>query len=872
MTSATLRAVLRIARRDALRARGRTVLIVAMIALPVLGMTAIDVLARTAELDRDELITRELGRADAKLPAVMPGGAILQDPTSLAYDSADNRGTAHDLEDPIDVAALLPAGSRVVTDTERTIRVRTTSGVTSARFREFAYGDPLVHGVLRQRDGRAPRSTDEVALSPRLLTTTGLRVGDRLRTVKPDREFTIVGTVVDPDDLRGRFAVALPGALLDEIPDPGSVHYGGDLYVDMPHDVTWREVLAYNAKGVVVLSRVVLTDPPPREEVPWLHQQGGASTDWPVVAVVALIVGLAALEVVLLAGTAFAVGARRQARSLALVAATGGEPQHVRAVVLAGGLVLGTVGAAVGVALGAALAFVARPSVQQLGGAAFGRFDVRPLEVLAIAALGMATGVAAAILPARAAARQDVVAVLAGRRGVVRVRKPVPVLGVFVAAAGAGVAALGATRQNLYLILAGAVVAQLGLIVTTPALVGGVARLAGLLPLAPRLALRDAARHRSRSAPAVAAVMAAVSGSVALSAYIASDVQQQRESYQPAIRPGDAFVYLSPFDTGVDVEAVRRALAATLPARDVVEVRQVGGNGTFAVVTRPPEGQCPLEPSREGRVTDDPRCALPFGGHFALAVGDAAMLHAFAGTSTPEAERALRAGGIVVFDRWAMRPDGTAPVEIHQDGVDTPRQVSLPATYLRTDEAYAGAVASLKAVARLGLSAELAGLLVSTTRMPTGDEEEAAAAALEQLGISDALQVERGFVNDFVPGLIALVVGSAMITLGAAGIVTGLAQADSRPDHATLAAVGAPPGVRRRLAMAQAATVAVLGTTLGVGAGLVPALAYLGADPARDVVLPWPSLTAVLVVVPLLAALCAAVFTRSRLPLQRRIA
>ena len=45
-----LGAVLRIARRDARRARGRSLLVVAMIALPVLGVTAADVVARTYEL------------------------------------------------------------------------------------------------------------------------------------------------------------------------------------------------------------------------------------------------------------------------------------------------------------------------------------------------------------------------------------------------------------------------------------------------------------------------------------------------------------------------------------------------------------------------------------------------------------------------------------------------------------------------------------------------------------------------------------------------------------------------------------------------------------------------------------------------------
>ena len=57
---------------------------------------------------------------------------------------------------------------------------------------------------------------------------------------------------------------------------------------------------------------------------------------------------MALLEVVLLAGPAFAVIARRMQRSLALMAATGATPPQARRVVLASGLVLGAAGADAG--------------------------------------------------------------------------------------------------------------------------------------------------------------------------------------------------------------------------------------------------------------------------------------------------------------------------------------------------------------------------------------------------------------------------------------------------------------------------------------------------------------------------------------------
>ena len=70
-------------------------------------------------------------------------------------------------------------------------------------------------------------------------------------------------------------------------------------------------------------SRAVIYDPPP---VPPEVRQDVTRTDT-TIAVLGLIAVMALIEVVLLAGPAFAVSAREQQRSLALMAATGGTPR-----------------------------------------------------------------------------------------------------------------------------------------------------------------------------------------------------------------------------------------------------------------------------------------------------------------------------------------------------------------------------------------------------------------------------------------------------------------------------------------------------------------------------------------------------------------
>ena len=87
--------------------------------------------------------------------------------------------------------------------------------------------------------------------------------------------------------------------------------------------------------GATVVSRAVIDDPPPASEQSAERAcavQAATTAAWRVLALDRRSWSL--LEVVLLAGPAFAVGARQQQRSLALMAASGGTPRQSRRVVL----------------------------------------------------------------------------------------------------------------------------------------------------------------------------------------------------------------------------------------------------------------------------------------------------------------------------------------------------------------------------------------------------------------------------------------------------------------------------------------------------------------------------------------------------------
>src|SRR5581483_11076527 len=175
----------------------------------------------------------------------------------------------------------------------------------------------------------------------------------------------------------------------------------------------WDQVLRANTYGAVVVSRAVLEHPPARAQVPYYGLnpgQQGSGYDRTELVLLATVAGMALLEVVLLAGPAFAVGARRSRRQLGLIAAGGGDAGQIRAVVLGGGLVLGGAGALCGLVLAMVAVALGRGWLEQRAGARFGHYALAPADLLGVVLLGVATGLLAAVVPAVQAARQPVMA------------------------------------------------------------------------------------------------------------------------------------------------------------------------------------------------------------------------------------------------------------------------------------------------------------------------------------------------------------------------------------------------------------------------------------------------------------------------------
>ncbi|MGW5579166.1 FtsX-like permease family protein [Micromonospora chokoriensis] len=882
------RTALRIARRESRRARRRTALVLAMIALPVAALAFLAASYDMAELTPQERVDRRLGVADAELQWVA-NGPIGQDQWGEGWNTTD--GTAPTRATAAQMTALLGPGSRVTeVRPHAPLTLRGPDRDEDVAGRVLDLGDPLARGLVRFRAGRAPQQAGEVAVSQAALRRLDLRVGDAVTVADGSRAYTVVGVVEFPDDL-GPVVALHPGAVPRTGPEPDSVWLA-----DVPGSVDAALVSRLNERGVLVTARhsTGAGDGADRTRFGFI----GAS-DANDLSTGVLIAGLGLLEVVLLVGPAFAVGVRRRRRDLALVAVAGGDAAQLRRIVLADGVVLGVLGAAAGLVVGVGAAFAGRPLMEEyVFGMRFGGYRCWPAALVLLGAVAVLAGVLAALAPAWTAARQDVSAGLAGRRTPPVSPARLLVVGLALVVGGAGLAAYGSARTSPAVILTGLILGELGLVSCTPTLITTLARLGRLLPLAPRIALRDASRNRAAAVPAICAVMAAVASSVALGGYLASDGVRDARAYQPMLPTGHMLVYQNGSGQQPTLAQVVDAAQDQLGVGAVATVHapDCDATGTVYCDIAPvlPAGRaCPwqigddLPASHRQQARSDPRCAAdPSGGYVQPEVDDGSALPLLTGadpTTTAAASAVLRAGGVVVTDPRYLH-DGLVTVRVSR--VDTgPDHLTalrdLPGYALPRGVGYPRLLLSIGAARQLGLNWSSSGWVVGTTIPPDEEQQARFSAALRSFG-TFSLNVEQGSApRDVSPLLLLIAAAAGLITVGAAGIATALAAAEGRAELTTLAAVGAAPALRRLLAICQAGVIAGLGSVLGIVAGLGTAAIvlfsvnrqYASDWPVPDpypFLVPWPTL-GVLVLVPVVAMLGAGLFTRARLPIERRL-
>ena len=781
--AARTRALARIAWRDARGHRGRSLLVLTMVALPIAALTAGVVFFSASNPTPEQLAADVLGNADITI--------VGDDPAALRRTAAD-----------------LPEGS---TTTVRTT-VTTTSVADGRRHTvlvdDVLPDDPLLAPRYDLLDGRLPARAGETVVTPTVIEDFGVGIGDDIVFDQPELRLTVTGTAVRRERLAEPAALVPPGTL-DGV-DGAAV---SGLFVDLPDHVDAADLPIDDPLDSV--ARAELGDDPFDDR---------AVAFGSMFALTAL--GLAETGLVIVA--AFVIGTHRRLRRAGLVAAVGGEPRHTRAMVLFEGVVLGLAGALTGVGLGLAATSLLSARIDQVAGRVTAGTPP-PLALLAGAiVLGTAAATVAVLGQARLAGRVGVVDALAGRLPAPTPPGRIARRGVLAALAGAGIIAVGTSVANEGVQVAGIGVMVAGTLMAVPLLVAAVGRVAARLPLPMRLAARDTARHGRRAGAAVAGAALALALPVTVTTItLAEDARTRAEpplATDHILVSGGSRAAMA--DAPVINDAVRSIadvdVAATLTAATFVRSGDTdrASSGSAQVFAGPPAGED----------------AGPLG---VLTVGGPDLLRAL---HAEERIADLRAGAVVVIGEdvvdagtvhVAPAAGGTGDsVDLRAVASDGPGYPSLPQF-----------VISPAAAEQAGLDAESRGPLLYRTTGPVGpdvlDEIRAATATIDDVWVLGAADT---FVDS--GSLQALLLGATVpVALATLAVSTAMVVAESRRDQAVLAAVGAAPGTRRRIVGSAALLLGLLSAALAIPAGYVPVTLMLSfSETAYPVVVPWATM------------------------------
>lgn len=798
----SLRPLVRISWRDVARNRARSALVVALVAVPVAAAVGGITVFRTTDPTPDERATSRMGQA------------------ALLAQAVDDSATTADLE------ARLPPGSRVDRVVTSSVTVSADGGVMGATGQQVDL-DGLAEGMLDLRTGRLPVGAGEVAASAPVLDRAGVRIGDDL--VVDGAAVTVVGEVRDPERLSSRVVVTPP--------DPDAPDGPGATWLIVPPAGARLDRVAAAVGGDGAYAVQTRADG---------ERRGGGES-----AALVLLGGLGLVEAALVSSAAFAVSTRRRQRELGLLAATGGDPRHLRKVVLLSGLLLGAVGSMAGAAVGLAVVRVLSSRLQAWSDRAIDGIVIPPLATVGMMALGVAAAAAAAWVPARAASRLPVLTALAGRRppaspshrsltrGVVLIAVGVAIV---LAAAPAARVVDGSADIVPLLLLAGSVASVLGFGMTSPWLLEQVGRLAPRLAVGGRLAVRDTARFRTRNGPAVTAVLAGLALSIGLGTGLASLEADDAASYTPVVADDQLLVQGPMAATVAEGVATELAADAAAPVNEPL-----------------PGGGDPSRSLRMGAAGGEDGSS----GSSGVLVGDGELVRALGGD----------AAAVAAFDDgravWFGDPDDAPElltaylgdltgerdlgIEIPVHVVPVEQRVLLPEV--------AVSVATLGALG-VEVTPGPADSWVVRLREAVTDAQAETAEALAA-GTADTTVLRAEGYRSATTILGRIVFAFAVVTgLVVLAVALALAAAKTRSDQRALLAVGADPNLRRSIAAGRAAVLGGLGGVLSVPAGLLPVVGLLRAASGIPLVVPWGSIAMVGIGTPVLAVVGAWLLTR----------
>jgi putative ABC transport system permease protein len=842
----------RLARREMRRRPGRTALVVALVALPVAALVVGLTINRTSRLPNDLASRARLGNADATL-TYQPGS----DRVPAAIDQPDP---------PVRVGAA-PAAIRRLVPGADVLALTTASGPLSSRLhppiqvRVVAgpVDDPLVAPQFSVTDGRLPARAGEVAVGPEVAARLGTGVGEDVSIPDLGVEGRVVG-LVHPFGSNETNEI-----VLHRMPDLASDQIATTYYIRLPDSVS-RDAVTQLAGAPFGSAQQH-----PTFRADFANDLSG-NLRATMFSALALEVGaFAVLGIVI--SVAFAIGARRQLRTLGLLAANGGSPKTLRTVVLYQGVWAGAGGASVGLVTGLIVLVVLWPFHHGWIGYDPTWWTLSLLDLAPVLVVAVVAAVISSYLPARTAGSVSVLHALAGRRPLRPVRARTAATGIGLAVVGPALLILPfASVVDPGFEVVGVLVTLAAAIVLAPVAVGLAGWLGARLSGVPRLSLRSLARQRTRFGSVVAAI--AVSTAIAF-AVAASFTTRPPPTWAPM--PDNAvMVYAAPTQANnyqgqpLDPDQIRR-IGQILGDVSSAEMRTLGATAsspsdpsqqffTWGGLT-PGAVEATPELIDTLRLTDDQRHALADTG--AISIG----VPGLTGVSLADQGNLRAPVPVVPFDSipGARSPYRNGPPPGLPNVLVAPRIIEQRGIVGRGFQHLFIAPAAVTAEQRLQLDqlsppATLRLAADAGTQTDTGPK---LVVRLPDPPVQDhALQAE-----------LAAVGATALFAALVLAIGLALAAADSRDERDALDVLGAPPLLVGRINGLKAATLAFLGALVALPIGVVPVLAVVVAGRLQDTGTrpaasfghpPWTTIIGLVVVAPVVMGLVTTVGSNVR--------
>lgn len=902
------RPALRMARREIRRAPGRSLFTWLMIFLPVTAICAIQIVLASNSISDAEWLDLKLGGAQAVL--TQTGAAFKPDYTNpgQTISGGDQEGESGSGGGSTTAKPVPGWGDSVEQQRDATVGLinRTVVALTlstlvrgeSGRSIEALgvdFADSKAAGFVHDLRGRVPQSATEALVSPSGIAA-GIPSSGPVTLTRADgtaATFTIVGTA--RADFTGPVQlVTAPQAHPDRVL----------FFVFGGAPLGWDEAAQLASYGFEVTSRELHAHPPEGWS-PGNYEQVQLFFGF-------LITAAALLEVALVVGPAFAIGAAHQRRGLALAATNGATTGHLRRAAVGQALLLGLSAAVLGTAAGTGVGAIAYGMLAGDPGQSHGPLEFPLLELGLVLGLGTLTAIASALVTSRGLGRLDLVSALRGSVRPAPPRRGAPVVGGLLTGAGlAGVWLAIRMPDAVYpwVWTASGLAVLIGSILTVPWLLRLASRFAGRAPISVRMALRDTARQHGRATSTVAAVLA---GSLILAAvwtlYSSSNANDARR-YHASLPMGQA-AFTPEGDGGAAMLAAAKSAAlgtepglqvTVLSALDNVSESEGGGSKRGFAALR---GGCTVE--QTAAPDTPPECSSLGGGWYGDAILSGSVDDLVTAFGLDAAQRnALAAGTLLVVtdpppdatatgispDQWAR----TDIVDGHVrfvDGTDSPVVYSVPAQALPASVLERGAVRfrygaiiSSGGAEKLGWRESFSWLQFADPSGPISPASEQRLNAVLKPWMTDpdawyaGIDVERGFEPTEQPVLLGVTAILILLLLVAAVTSTVLSTNELRPFLGTFAAVGASPGLSRRLAGVQGAVLAGFGCVLGaaIGSFVAAPLAVLSTAETHSnsplpplIAFPWLLIAMLVVATPAVAGLTAALCTPSRTTLAKR--